>query len=113
MGNITITDAAIKQVRQIFETDVVPQDAVALRVFVSGGGCSGFQYGFSPASQDQIEQDDQLFEHDGAKFVVDPLSMMYLDGSTIDFKQDVMAQQFTISNPNATSQCGCGHSFGA
>lgn len=112
-NQITFTDNAIQQVEQILHSNMVADDVTAIRVFVAGGGCSGFQYGFAPCNEQDVDSDDYVFDFASAKFVVDPLSMMYLEGSTVDFAHDVMAQQFTISNPNAKSQCGCGHSFTA
>lgn len=111
---ITFTQQASDQVQQIINSDMVPSGTTALRVFVAGGGCNGFQYGFQPETDDQIGDDEYIFYvTDDTKFVVDPLSMMYLDGSIVDFKRDVMSQEFIISNPNVTGQCGCGNSFSA
>lgn len=111
MSNINFTQAAIDQVGSILQSDMIPSDTVAIRVFVSGGGCSGFQYGFEPASSEQINNEDIVFDFEAAKFVVDPLSVMYLENAIVDYKQDVMTQQFTITNPNVVGECGCGNSF--
>ena len=82
---------------------------VRLRVSVSGGGCSGFQYGF--ALDDKSEPDDVLVERDGAAMVVDGMSLMYLLGSELDYVEDLTGSYFRMNNPNASSQCGCGTSF--
>ena len=81
-----------------------------LRVYIQGGGCSGFQYGF--ALEDQENQDDMVVETDGVKLLVDPMSFQYLMGSEIDYLEDLQGARFVISNPNATTTCGCGASFG-
>lgn len=82
---------------------------LALRVFVTGGGCSGFQYGFT--LDEETNDDDFAVEKDGVRIVVDPMSYQYLIGATIDYQEDLSGAQFTISNPNATTTCGCGSSF--
>lgn len=80
-----------------------------LRISVSGGGCSGFQYGF--AFDDQVNDGDKLFERNGAKVVVDETSLELLGGAEIDYVEDLVGASFQIKNPNATSSCGCGNSF--
>jgi iron-sulfur cluster insertion protein len=80
-----------------------------LRITVSGGGCSGFQYGFS--LDDQKNDDDRLFERDGVTVVIDEVSLDLLKGSEVDFVEDLIGSYFAIKNPNATSTCGCGSSF--
>lgn len=80
-----------------------------LRISVSGGGCSGFQYGFD--FDEAVNEDDRLFERDGAKVVIDEVSLELLKGSRIDFVEDLMGAYFKVENPNATSSCGCGSSF--
>ena len=82
-----------------------------MRVGVGGGGCSGFQYTYSVEPAPAV--DDVTIERDGAKLVVDPLSLPYLAGARIDYVEDLMGQSFRIENPNATSSCGCGSSFSA
>jgi len=77
---------------------------------VQGGGCSGFQYGMV---LDEVTDGDEVFEKDGIKVIVDPMSMRYLEGAEVDYKEDLMGGGFAIKNPNATSTCGCGHSFQA
>lgn len=80
-----------------------------LRVFITGGGCSGFQYGFT--FDEQVEEDDTVVETDGVSLLVDPMSFQYLAGAEIDYKEDFQGAQFVIRNPNATTTCGCGSSF--
>ena len=81
-----------------------------LRVYIQGGGCSGFQYGF--ALEEQENQDDMVVETDGVKLLVDPMSFQYLMGAAIDYLEDLQGARFVINNPNATTTCGCGSSFG-
>ena len=109
-NEINVSPDALSQLRSILED--MGDDAVGivgLRVFVTGGGCSGFQYGFSFAQTK--DDDDAMFTTDGINIVVDPLSYQYLVGATVDFKTDIHGSQFTLQNPNATSGCGCGKSF--
>ena len=104
---LTFTEAAAEKVKSLMDNE---EDNVAgLRVFVQGGGCSGFQYGFTFA--ENIEEGDTVIETDGVKLLIDPMSYQYLVGATIDFKKDLQGEQFTINNPNATTTCGCGQSF--
>ncbi len=105
-ASITLTDRAATRIREIVQRE--PGKA-ALRVAVSGGGCSGFQYEFQLT--DQLAEDDLVIERGGAKALVDPVSQGFLAGSEIDFVDDLMGQSFRIRNPNATSSCGCGTSF--
>lgn len=84
-------------------------EGYALRVYIAGGGCSGFQYGM--ALEGNIRPEDNVFEQNGVKMVIDEVSINYLRGATIDFVEDVMASGFKIINPNAASTCGCGSSF--
>lgn len=104
---ITLTDAAVGRVRGMIEEKQLTGHA--LRVFVSGGGCSGMQYGMGlePTPRD----DDLRYHFNGVDVVVDPMSMSYLAGSVIDYVDDLMAGGFKIENPNAMASCGCGHSF--
>ena len=93
---------------------VIPEEgnaALKLRVFVSGGGCSGFQYGFT--FDENEEEGDTCIQNQGVKLLVDPTSIQYLAGSEIDYKEDLEGAQFVIRNPNATTTCGCGSSFSA
>ena len=105
---IQITDKAFSQIRQIM---IEEDTSEPLRVYVQGGGCSGFQYGFT-FDENQAD-DDYLIEQDGVKVLVDAMSMTYLSGAEIDYKKDLTSSQFVIKNPNATNTCGCGSSFAA
>ena len=84
-------------------------DELKLRVFVTGGGCSGFSYGFT--FDDDIAQDDTVVQRSGVTMVVDPMSYQYLVGAEVDFREDLQGSQFVVTNPNASSTCGCGNSF--
>ena len=84
-------------------------DALMLRITVSGGGCAGFQYGFDFDAE--THDDDHVFERDGIKVVIDEMSLELLSGGVVDFKEDLLGSYFSIENPNATSSCGCGTSF--
>jgi iron-sulfur cluster insertion protein len=104
---ITVSESAARRIKAILAGE---QDAGArLRVSVSGGGCSGFQYGF--ALDARQEPGDILVERDGAKVVVDDMSLMYLIGAELDFVEDLTGSYFRMKNPNAASSCGCGTSF--
>lgn len=103
---ITISDRAAKRVAEILNGE---EDGVMLRVSVSGGGCSGFQYGFS--LDDTRAADDLVLEKAGATVLIDSVSVMYLEGSEIDFVDDLIGSAFKINNPNAVASCGCGTSF--
>lgn len=104
---ITITESAGTKVAELIQEE---SSAEALRVFVQGGGCSGFQYGF--AFEEQQNEDDFVVEKNGVKFLIDAMSMQYLQGATIDYKEDLEGNSFVIQNPNAETTCGCGSSFG-
>lgn len=106
---IFITDSAAKQIARLIEKTGQPADAM-LRVTVTGGGCSGFQYAFDFDTKTSAV-DDIVFEKDGAKVVTDTLSLNFLDQSAIDYVSDLGAAGFKISNPNAVASCGCGNSF--
>jgi iron-sulfur cluster insertion protein len=84
-------------------------DALMLRVFISGGGCSGFQYGFT--FDEKVGEGDTVVENEGVKLLVDPMSFQYLSGSEIDYSEGMEGAQFVIRNPNAATTCGCGSSF--
>jgi len=104
---VIFSQAAAEKVREIIAEETGgPQ---MLRVFVQGGGCSGFQYGFT--LEEEVGEDDFQIETEGIMLLIDSMSMQYLHGATIDYKEDLMASQFTIDNPNATGKCGCGSSF--
>ena len=101
------TDAAAKKVKSLIEEENNPN--LKLRVYVQGGGCSGFQYGFT---FDEVEnEDDAKMERLGVSLLIDSMSYQYLTGSEIDFKDDLEGAQFVIRNPNAVTTCGCGSSF--
>lgn len=105
-GNITISDAAAKRIAKILGAD---PEKRAMRVSVEGGGCSGFSYKFDLV--DAPGDDDIVLEKGEAKVLIDQLSLVYMDGSEIDFIDNLMGQSFQIRNPNAVASCGCGTSF--
>lgn len=100
-------DSAVAKVRELIEEEGNPD--LKLRVFVTGGGCSGFQYGFS--FDENQEEDDTVIERDGVVLLVDSMSYQYLIGATIEYQEGLQGSQFVVQNPNATSTCGCGSSF--
>lgn len=104
---LNITDSAVAKVLSL--KDEEGNDDLMLRVFVTGGGCSGFQYGFS--FEETRQEDDTPVERDGVTVLIDSLSYQYLVGSTVDYQEDLMGSKFVISNPNASTTCGCGASF--
>ncbi len=105
-GTITISERAAKRISQI----IAKEDAnKMLRISVSGGGCSGFQYGFD--LEKSQKDDDLMFEKNGIQVIVDTVSIQYIDGSEVDFVDDLIGASFQIRNPNATASCGCGTSF--
>tara|TARA_R110000787_G_scaffold57667_5_gene131571 strand:- start:18218 stop:18595 length:378 start_codon:yes stop_codon:yes gene_type:complete len=104
---LTFSDSAALKVRELLDEEENPQQV--LRVFITGGGCSGFQYGFK--FDEAQEEDDVSVQNQGVKLVVDPMSMQYLIGAEIDYKDNVEGAQFVIRNPNASTTCGCGSSF--
>lgn len=104
---ILLTDRAVQKAKELIASE--GNDQLHLRVFVTGGGCSGFQYGFS--FDDEHQDDDTLTTMDGITVVVDGLSYQYLVGSTIDYLESLTGSQFVVENPNASSTCGCGASF--
>lgn len=106
---INLTDSAVATVRNLLVQKEVPNHG--LRVFVSGGGCSGMQYGM--ALEAEPRSYDHVIERDGVRVFIDPTSMMYLNNATIDYEESIMGGGFKIENPNAASSCGCGHSFKA
>ena len=106
---LVFTDAAATKVGELIREEANP--SLKLRVFVSGGGCSGFQYGFT--FDEQIEEGDFCVENGGVQLLVDPMSAQYLMGAEIDYKEDLQGAQFVIRNPNAKTTCGCGSSFSA
>jgi iron-sulfur cluster insertion protein len=106
---LIFTDAAAGKVGELIREESNPN--LKLRVFVSGGGCSGFQYGFT--FDEKIEEGDFCVENHGVQLLVDPMSAQYLMGAEIDYKEDLQGAQFVIRNPNAKTTCGCGSSFSA
>ena len=105
--SITVTDAATQKVKALIEEE--QNEQLKLRVFVTGGGCSGFQYGFS--FDENQNEGDTAIEQDGVKILVDPLSFQYLMGSEVDYTEGLQGSRFIINNPQAKSTCGCGSSF--
>ena len=106
---LVFTDAAAGKVGELIREEANPN--LKLRVFVSGGGCSGFQYGFT--FDEKIEEGDFCVEKRGVQLLIDPMSAQYLMGAEIDYKEDIQGAQFVIRNPNAKTTCGCGSSFSA
>jgi iron-sulfur cluster insertion protein len=106
---LVFTDSAAAKVADLIAEEGNPE--LKLRVFVQGGGCSGFQYGFT--FDDAVNEDDTAFDKNGVTLLVDSMSFQYLVGAEIDYKEDINGSQFVIKNPNATTTCGCGSSFSA
>ncbi len=104
---LLFTDSAASKVKQLIAEE--GNENLKLRVFVSGGGCSGFQYGFT--FDELINEDDTVMEKNGVKLLVDPMSFQYLIGAEIDYQENLQGAQFIIKNPGASSTCGCGSSF--
>ncbi|WIO74502.1 iron-sulfur cluster insertion protein ErpA [Porticoccaceae bacterium LTM1] len=104
---LQVTDNAVAKVKSLVEEEGNPN--LKLRVFVTGGGCSGFQYGFS--FDEEVAEDDTLIESSGITVLVDPLSYQYLVGGTVDYEEGLSGARFLVSNPNASTTCGCGASF--
>lgn len=106
MSTITLSASAAKRINQIMAKEAAGSK---LRISVNGGGCSGFEYAFDIDTQ--VQDDDLVIERDGAAVIVDEISAQYMEGSVIDFVDDLIGQSFQIKNPLATSSCGCGTSF--
>lgn len=104
---INLTANAVRKVRQLVEEE--GNEALKLRVYITGGGCSGFQYGFS--FEEEAAEDDTVIEEDGVTLLVDPMSWQYLVGSAVDYTEGLAGSRFVVNNPNATTTCGCGASF--
>ena len=104
---VTVSENAAKQISTLMSEENTPDGG--LRIQVKGGGCSGFQYDF--AMDEKIADSDEVIERDGARLVIDAMSLMYLAGSEIDFKEEMIGSMFTVGNPNATAACSCGSSF--
>ncbi|HEX8963012.1 MAG TPA: iron-sulfur cluster insertion protein ErpA [Rhodocyclaceae bacterium] len=106
---LIFTDSAANKVKELIQEEGNPE--LKLRVFVTGGGCSGFQYGFT--FEETANEDDTAMEKNGVTLLIDPMSYQYLVGAEIDYTEGLQGSQFVIKNPNATSTCGCGSSFSA
>lgn len=106
-STLVFSDSAATRVKQLIEEE--GNANLKLRVFVTGGGCSGFQYGFT--FDENSQEGDVIVENEGVILVVDPMSIQYLEGAEIDYKTGLEGSQFVINNPNATTTCGCGSSF--
>jgi iron-sulfur cluster insertion protein len=105
--DIDFTDRAAAKVRQLMDGE--NNDALKLRVFITGGGCSGFSYGFT--FDDEVAEDDAVVERQGVMMLVDALSYQYLLGAEVDYQESLQGSQFVVQNPNASATCGCGNSF--
>ena len=108
---ITLTEKAVNEVKNIMRQQELSEETTYLRVGVRGGGCSGFSYTLD-LTDTKTEQDEE-WDYDGVKVVCDPKSYLYLNGTEVDFRDEMMGRGFTFNNPNATSSCGCGSSFSA
>ena len=109
MEDLILTDSAAHKIQTLIDDEFDGDDSLMLRVFISGGGCSGFQYGFT---LDEIPgEDDYTFEKKGIGVLIDAMSMQYLNEAEIDYKSTFSSSQFVISNPNVKASCGCGSSF--
>lgn len=106
---IIFTESAAVKVKQLIDEEGNAE--LKLRVFVQGGGCSGFQYGFT--FDEEVNEDDTVVNKNGVTLLIDAMSYQYLSGAEIDYREDLQGAQFVIKNPNATSTCGCGSSFSA
>lgn len=106
-ADMIFTDSAANKVRTLIEEE--QNDNLKLRVFITGGGCAGFSYGFT--FDESVAEDDTVVENAGVTMVVDPMSFQYLVGAEVDYKEGLQGSQFMINNPNATTTCGCGSSF--
>lgn len=106
-STFSVTDRAATKVKDLISAE--KRDNLMLRVYITGGGCSGFQYGFD--FEQELSDGDLEIDQDGVKIIIDPMSIQYLMGAELDFKDDLMGSQFVINNPNAQTTCGCGSSF--
>ncbi len=104
---VVFTDAAVAKVSELIVDE--GNDALKLRIYITGGGCSGFQYGFT--FDEAVNEGDTVVEKGGVSLLIDPMSFQYLVGAEIDYKDDLEGSHFVIRNPNATTTCGCGSSF--
>ena len=110
-AQITLSETAAREIKQIIQQQELDAENIRLRVGVKGGGCSGFSYLLDLT--ESARDTDETFEQHGVTIVCDPKSFLYLNGTSIDFKDEVMGRGFVFNNPNATSSCGCGSSFSA
>ncbi len=108
---IYLTDTAAREIKTIIQQQELDQQSIRLRVGVKGGGCSGFSYILDLTEQKR--ETDEQFEEKGIRIICDPKSYIYLNGTTVDFKDEIMGRGFIFNNPNATNTCGCGSSFSA
>jgi iron-sulfur cluster assembly protein len=108
MPMVTLTEIAAEKVRTFIASQETANGDVGLRVGVKGGGCSGFQYALA---LDERHDDDQVYENQGILLMVDPASLQYVDGSTVDYTESLMGAGFEVQNPNVVASCGCGSSF--
>lgn len=108
-ASLQFTQAAARKVRELMLEE--GNSALKLRVYIQGGGCSGFQYGFS--FDEEAQEDDLAVQTDGVTLIVDPVSLQYLTGAEVDYSENLQGAQFVIRNPNAKTTCGCGSSFSA
>jgi|SRR5690554_2896801 len=104
---LVFTEAAARKVKRLLDEE--QNDDLKLRVYITGGGCAGFSYGFT--FDENAAEDDTVVERDGVMLVVDPMSFQYLVGAEVDYKEGLQGSQFVINNPNAATTCGCGSSF--
>ena len=105
---VTFTDKGAEKVKEFLAMQNADVTTSGLRVGVRGGGCSGFQYALA---LDELRDDDHVFEHQGIRLIVDPASLRYVDGSTVDYTESLMGSGFEVNNPNVVASCGCGSSF--
>lgn len=110
--SISLSETAAKEIKKIIQDQELPEEAVRLRVGVKGGGCSGFTYLLDLTEEPTTDSDEEVDSH-GIKILVDNKSLLYLEGTEIDFRDEIMGRGFVFKNPNATSSCGCGSSFTA
>lgn len=110
-SGLTLTETAAKEIQKIIKDQELDASKIRLRVGVKGGGCSGFSYLLDLT---EVQKDtDEVFDMHGIKVIVDPKSLLYLNGVTVDFRDEIMGRGFVFNNPNATGTCGCGSSFSA
>jgi iron-sulfur cluster assembly protein len=110
-NSIHLSESAAREINNIVQQQELDASKIRLRIGVKGGGCSGFSY-LLDLTESQKDS-DEVFEQHGIKIIVDPKSLLYLNGTTVDFKDEIMGRGFVFQNPNATSSCGCGSSFSA